>query len=60
MFGELDRLPNDPDMPMQPALIWRLLDKASEQVSAGGTMLCRIMVSGNEPEGGISPEAASK
>jgi hypothetical protein len=26
-LDELDRLLNDPDVPMQPALIWRLLDE---------------------------------
>jgi hypothetical protein len=27
-LDELDRLLNDPDVPMQPALIWRLLDES--------------------------------
>jgi hypothetical protein len=26
-LDELDRLLNDPDVPMQPALIWRLADE---------------------------------
>jgi hypothetical protein len=29
-LGELDRILNDPDVPMQPALIWRLLAEISE------------------------------
>jgi hypothetical protein len=48
MLDKLNRLVNDPDVPMQPALIWRLLDKVSEQDSPGGTMLSRIMAPGNE------------
>jgi hypothetical protein len=31
MLDELDRLLNDPDVPMQPALIWRLVTEASQQ-----------------------------
>jgi hypothetical protein len=30
-LDELDRLLNDPDVPMQPGLIWRLLDKISNE-----------------------------
>ena len=30
-LDELERLLNDPDVPMQPELIWRLLDKVSER-----------------------------
>ncbi len=29
-LGEVDRVPNDPDAPIQPALIWRLLAEISE------------------------------
>jgi hypothetical protein len=29
-LDELDRLLNDPNVPMQPALIWRLLDKVAK------------------------------
>lgn len=29
-LDELDRLLNDPDVPMQPALIWRLLDEIAK------------------------------
>jgi hypothetical protein len=29
-LDELDRLLNDPNVPMQPALIWRLLDEISK------------------------------
>jgi hypothetical protein len=46
-LDELDRLLNDPGVPMQPGLIWRLLDKVSEQDLPGGTMLSRIMASGH-------------
>jgi len=42
-LDELERLLNDPDVPMQPELIWRLLDKVSERDLPGGTMLSRIM-----------------
>jgi hypothetical protein len=42
-LDELERLLNDPDVPMQGELIWRLLDKVSEQDLPGGTMLSRIM-----------------
>jgi hypothetical protein len=47
-LDELNRLRNDPDVPMQPALIWRLLDKVSEQESPGGSMLPLIMAPGSE------------
>lgn len=30
-LDELDRLLNDPDVPMQPELVWRLLDEVSER-----------------------------
>jgi hypothetical protein len=42
-LDELERLLNDPDVPMQPELIWRLLDKVSERDLPDGTMLSRIM-----------------
>jgi hypothetical protein len=29
-LDELDRLLNDPDVPMQPTLIWQLLDEVSK------------------------------
>jgi hypothetical protein len=29
-LDELDRLLNDPNVPMQPALIWRLLDEVAK------------------------------
>ena len=38
-LDELDRLLNDPDVPMQPALIWRLVDEVSEHDLQAGTML---------------------
>jgi hypothetical protein len=31
MLDELDRLLNDPDVPMQPAVIWRLVAAISQQ-----------------------------
>jgi hypothetical protein len=40
---ELERLLNDPDVPMQPELIWRLLDRVSERDLLGGSMLSRIV-----------------
>jgi hypothetical protein len=42
-LDELERLLNDPDVPMQPELIWRLLDRVSERDLPGGNMLSRIM-----------------
>ena len=42
-LDELERLLNDPDVPMRPELIWGLLDKISEGDLPGGTMLSRIM-----------------
>ncbi len=30
-LNQLDRLPNDPDVQLQPELVWRLLDEVSEQ-----------------------------
>jgi hypothetical protein len=30
-LDELDRLLNDPDVPMQPALIWRLVAEVAER-----------------------------
>jgi hypothetical protein len=40
-LDELDRLLNDPDVPMQPALIWHLLDEVAkweynDKLSNGG------------------------
>jgi hypothetical protein len=35
---ELDRLLNDPNVPLQPSLIWRLLDEVSEQDLSGATL----------------------
>jgi hypothetical protein len=32
-LDELERLLNDCDVPMQPALIWRLLDEVSNRTS---------------------------
>jgi hypothetical protein len=40
-LDELDRLLNDPDVPMQPALIWRLLDE--------------VVTIRYQPEGAASP-----
>jgi hypothetical protein len=42
-LDELDRLLNDPDVPMQPSLIWRLLDRISERDAPGGALLPRIL-----------------
>jgi hypothetical protein len=36
-LDEMDRVLNDPDVPMQPALIWRLLDEISEHELQAGT-----------------------
>ena len=33
-LDELDRLLNDSDVPMQPELVWRLLDEVSKQPRA--------------------------
>ena len=33
-LNELDRLLNDPDVPLQPELVWRLLEEVSEQSPA--------------------------
>jgi hypothetical protein len=35
-LDELDRLLNDPDVPMQPELVWRLLDELSTQSRTTG------------------------
>jgi hypothetical protein len=43
MLADLDRLLNDPDVPMQPSLIWRLLDKISERGVLGDAMLPPIL-----------------
>ena len=48
MLNELDRLLNDPDVPLRPGLIWRLLDKVSEQDRPGGTMLSQIVAFGGD------------
>jgi hypothetical protein len=45
MLNELDRLPNDPNVPLQPGLIWRLLDNVSQQDLPGDTMLSQIVAS---------------
>ena len=34
-LDELDRLLNDPDVPMEPALIWRLVAAVSERAWDG-------------------------
>jgi len=41
-LNELDRLLNDPDVPLQPGLIWQILDKVSERDPSGGAMLPQI------------------
>jgi len=46
-LDELERLLNDPDVPLRPGLIWRLLDKVSQQDLPGGTIVSRIMDSGD-------------
>jgi len=38
-LDEVDRLLNDPNVPMQPALIWRLLAEVSEHELQAGTAL---------------------
>jgi hypothetical protein len=48
MLDELDRLLNDPDVALRPVLIWRLLDKVSEQDLPGGTMLSQIVGAGGD------------
>jgi hypothetical protein len=45
-LDELDRLLNDPDVRLRPGLIWRLLDKVSEQNLPDGVMLSRITAAG--------------
>jgi len=35
-LDELDRLLNDPDVPMQPAKVWSLLAELSQRESHGG------------------------
>jgi hypothetical protein len=32
-LDELDRLLNDPDVPMQPTLIWQLVDEVSKHAT---------------------------
>lgn len=36
-LGEVDRVLNDPDVPMQPALIWQLLAEISKHESQADT-----------------------
>ncbi len=36
-LGEVDRVLNDPDVPMQPALVWRLLVEISKHESQACT-----------------------
>jgi hypothetical protein len=40
---ELDRLLNDPDVPLQPGLIWQMLDKVLDLNSPGGATLSPSM-----------------
>jgi hypothetical protein len=47
-LNELDRLLNDPDVPLRPGLIWRLLDKVSEQDLPGRATSSLIMASGGD------------
>jgi hypothetical protein len=42
---EMDRLLNNPDVPLHPSLIWSLLDKVSKQDS-GAAMLSRLLRAG--------------
>jgi hypothetical protein len=38
-LDEMNRVLNDPDVPMQPALIWRLLAEISEHHLQAGAVL---------------------
>jgi hypothetical protein len=35
-LGELDRLLNDPDVPMEPARVWSLLAEITSRLAPGG------------------------
>jgi hypothetical protein len=48
-LGEMDRVLNDPDVPMQPALIWRLLAEISKHDLQSG-----IIASHRLPRPGLS------
>jgi hypothetical protein len=40
----LDRLLNDPDVPMQPDLVWRLLDEVTEARERPGVASASVTV----------------
>jgi hypothetical protein len=40
-LDEIDRHLNDPDVPLQPGLIWRLVNEVSQHDSQAGTALSR-------------------
>ncbi len=42
-LDELDRLLNDPDVPLQPALIWRLVAAVLEQDRQAGARPARTV-----------------
>ena len=37
VFAELDRLLNDPEVPMQAARVWELLDKVAARSAGSGS-----------------------
>lgn len=47
-LDELDRLLNDPNVPMQPALIWRLVAEVSEYGLQIGARLSWSVASGRK------------
>ena len=53
-LDELDRLLNDPGVPMQPILIWRMLDEISTH--AAGTVRSRFAAFGHDTDRRVDDE----
>jgi hypothetical protein len=51
---ELDRLLNDPDVPMEPARVWSLLAEIAQKDASGG----RAMACDGFPSPSVAPLAA--
>ncbi len=50
-LGEVDRVLNDPDVPIRPALIWRLLAEISAHDSQAGSKRSRLTAGDGEDAG---------
>lgn len=51
-LDEIDRVLNDPEVPIQPALIWRLLAEISDHYLLADTILSQQALPTSLPKGG--------